>query len=521
MDNSKITQTELNYKCSNGDAKVNIYTGRLLFKHYDMSIGAKYKVNLSLIYNSHLEMPNNIQTFTGKNWKLSAQQYIYKNNNIYYLIDSNGMTHEFLLYDTISNKKLYFANTGISLTLQETNGNSSDVLLYDSNNNKMYFEGGKLVKYEDYNSYKVILYNYDTQGRLISIFDNRYSALKIELVYKNNLLYKIQSKKGNKVYSELIYFYNENHQIIKVEKMNKDINKCYSLFEYDGNLLETIVSCKDKSSLIFEYTANKVVKAYEGTRDIVVTAEYERKNSNYLGDDLYIGDNSYLGEKELKTTNHISQETNEYGVNTASINIINYSHNYTTVTNHFGVSMIYYFDVDGCVVSGFEAVNNNVKTLKTFFPEKGFLLSSQGDDGEDYEINGKKAYEFNTSYHITNDKYVISEKWNEFLNYLNNMQNRVTNATVSFFLMLTEDYSHNYVSCIINGKRFRGKINTKAIGIWQYVTINISITEEIESFSIIFDSSNGQIAIYKIADIRLSPSDKKELFLEAKDTNVR
>ena len=36
--------------------------------------------------------------------------------------------------------------------------------------------------------------------------------------------------------------------------------------------------------------------------------------------------------------------------------------------------MIYYFDVDGCVVSSFEAANNNVKTLKTFFPEKGFLL---------------------------------------------------------------------------------------------------------------------------------------------------
>ena len=116
MDNSKINQTELDYSCDAGQAKVNIFNGRLFFENLDTSIGQKsFLLSVSHIYNSHLELPNNYDSYFGKNWKLNVEQYLYKENNIYHYIDSGGMNIEF---SPISQTEFY-DTSGIGLELVE------------------------------------------------------------------------------------------------------------------------------------------------------------------------------------------------------------------------------------------------------------------------------------------------------------------------------------------------------------------------------------------------------------------
>ena len=72
MDNSKINQTELDYSSKSGVAKVNLYTGRLIYAYDEASIGLEsYEVSLSHIYNSKLELPSGIDTYLGNKWKLN------------------------------------------------------------------------------------------------------------------------------------------------------------------------------------------------------------------------------------------------------------------------------------------------------------------------------------------------------------------------------------------------------------------------------------------------------------------
>jgi len=66
MDDSKLGQTQLSYSCRAGQASINLFTGRLLFEHPDISIGNNsYKIEVSHIFNSQLELPNDINTYMG------------------------------------------------------------------------------------------------------------------------------------------------------------------------------------------------------------------------------------------------------------------------------------------------------------------------------------------------------------------------------------------------------------------------------------------------------------------------
>ena len=57
MDNSKLNHTELSYESSAGIAKVNLVTGRLLYEHFDASVGLNTKnLSVSHIYNSYFEL---------------------------------------------------------------------------------------------------------------------------------------------------------------------------------------------------------------------------------------------------------------------------------------------------------------------------------------------------------------------------------------------------------------------------------------------------------------------------------
>ena len=209
MDNSKLNQTELSYESSAGTAKVNLVTGRLLYEHFDASVGLNdYNLSVSHIYNSHLGYNNKISNSTGENWKLDIQQYLYYNDDetdTYTYIDAKGMEHTF---EHLSGSE-YYDTSGMGLILNVQN---SEKKITDLTGNEMYFKDEKLVKLKTNEGYvKIIEYDKNLFGKLTeikSIYDPRDIGTKINFEYdENSMLTKINVHNGNLKYS-MKYFYN-------------------------------------------------------------------------------------------------------------------------------------------------------------------------------------------------------------------------------------------------------------------------------------------------------------------------
>jgi len=95
-DSSKINQSQLTYGCGAGNAAVNLFTGRMLFEHSDISVGANsHQISISHVYNADIkDMPND--TAMGNGWKLNVQQYLNTiDGTSYTYIDSAGYKHTF------------------------------------------------------------------------------------------------------------------------------------------------------------------------------------------------------------------------------------------------------------------------------------------------------------------------------------------------------------------------------------------------------------------------------------------
>jgi len=191
MDKSKINQTELSYSCGAGNAKVNLYTGRLFFEHPEISIGLKtYNLTLSHIYNSQLELPTGINTYMGKQWKLNVQQYLYQEGLDYYYIDGGGQC---ITFKQLTGN-MYYDTSGLGLKLYLYSNYSE---IQDTSGGKMIFENNRLVKTiscENISIEKVYQYQDD---KLVSIYDSRKPDHKITLEYYHNLLSKISVYEKN------------------------------------------------------------------------------------------------------------------------------------------------------------------------------------------------------------------------------------------------------------------------------------------------------------------------------------
>ncbi len=277
MDNSKLNQTELSYESSAGTARVNLVTGRLLYEHFDASVGLNNKnLSVSHIYNSYFESNGS----TGNNWKLDIQQYLYYNeNDTYTYIDAVGMEHTF----EHLNGSEYYDTSGMGLILSVEN---EETKITDLTGNEMYFEHSKLVKIKSNEGYeKIIKYNKDLLLRnknIISMYDSRDSGTKIDFEYdENDLLKKINVKNTYLKYS-MKYFYDNfelthiTKEVIIDEELDEDgeyknkVEKIETMFKYnDNNLLIYAVSFLDKNGFNFNYYNNKVSKVITGTGNIV------------------------------------------------------------------------------------------------------------------------------------------------------------------------------------------------------------------------------------------------------------
>jgi len=77
---NRTNQSELSFSCEAGSAKVNVFTGRLLFERTDIAMGANsFSMGVSHIYDSQQNLPTGQQTHLGNGWNLNIQQYLMPN----------------------------------------------------------------------------------------------------------------------------------------------------------------------------------------------------------------------------------------------------------------------------------------------------------------------------------------------------------------------------------------------------------------------------------------------------------
>lgn len=509
MDNSKINQSELTYSCSAGVAKVNLYTGRLLFEHNDLNLGTNsYQIGVSHVFNSNLELP--CDSYMGKKWKLNVQQFLNKSETyptVYTYYDSVGHTHKFESLD----EKKYYDTSGLGYILEVI---SSNVCEITNMNGKMVFENGRLVR--TITPYTVEKhYKYNSFGQLISIFDSRKKSNMIEFTYDNSsgLLNSATIINNNKVVKSLTYTYNNSNQLLGIIEKVDGIDKVDVLLSYVGDNISYVVSTTDKSALKFEYEHDKVNFVSTGYANL--SYKEGEQFANYVGDTLYVNDLAYYGDLYKCFIPEISGGVNLFGINKLNHNLITYNNKkYTIVTNDKNVKILYFFNDLGYTISIFEAHNGDLNDLRVLEKNPGTSMIDVGDEVE--KINTRNAYRLTTLSNISTDKdSIMNKRLSKVIDYRNKYTNYI-NYYCSFWLKLESITESSKIKLKVYYESYNHKseegmssFDNTLIDRWQLISIPIKVSHtDISKIELKFIDelqSNNNI---KIADMRLcySPS---------------
>ena len=169
----------------------------------------------------------------GYGWKLSAQQTCsYHTNGYLTYNDADGTTH-YLKQVGGGNSNVFMDEDGLGLTAVASGGGenfsfNTNYTLSDPYGNVKYFSSGTLLYEQDVNGNR-IEYNFDNEGRIISIVRKNYGAASetiATLTYSGNRLAFITDSAGNT-----------------------------TNFSYTGNYL-TGVTCADGASATYSYSSS-------------------------------------------------------------------------------------------------------------------------------------------------------------------------------------------------------------------------------------------------------------------------
>ena len=184
-----------------------------------------------------------------------------------------------MVYDyKISSKGIVDSSLAISI-IYDQNGNSLGKYLSASPENEeviyfysyAYTDNGKLLKQTEYNNNRDILsttdFKYDSAGNEISSYTANKDESEMCLTQKkyngNNDLIQVISESSDKdgiyLYYNHRYYYNENHQLVKDEKMSaKGTVMSTDIIEYDKAVNKKIVyeGSKRKKEMKGEYFFN-------------------------------------------------------------------------------------------------------------------------------------------------------------------------------------------------------------------------------------------------------------------------
>ena len=483
MDNSKINQTELNYSCTAGSSKVNIFTGRLLFEFLNLSIGCGAEnITVSHIYNSLFKLPAHLDTNMSSNWKLNVQQYLYKNeDDTFTYIDGSGRQHLFVLLEN----NVYYDTSGLGYELEETVV-SGWWRIKDLKQNKLTFKDNKIYKIK-LNNGVLFKYIYDSLGKLTKIELN--DIEKVIFVYNdNNLLSEINFED-----EKIKYYYNNKNQLVEISRVKEGYEKKVVKFNYTNNLLTLVTSLIDRTSLIFKYKED--LKIFEVRKAIFPHHLIDESEVGlYFGEEVYSGEEYYTGEEE---------KTVECGYNKFTYNVN--GENSTRVSNEKFIIYKYYYNQDGNTLSVFEINPKNEKELISLNPPIGKTINLNGE--EKTKINDEKARKF------TSQEPLIG-----ILNYEDLTE---SNIICSMWINLTKKTLNNKIKITLNDDDNYTTIcnyDVKGINSWQQLIIPIDCAnlKEINELSISFvkDETDESIDEAIIADLRVYPSSINKLILE-------
>ena len=499
MDNSKVNQNELSYSSSAGIAKVNIYTGRLLYEYPDLTIGNNsYNITVSHIFNSNLELPEYLKTYVGEKFKLNVQQYLYYEDGNYYYLDGSGSKHEFKhLY---GNK--YFDIDGLGLELEI---NDLNYKLKDQQNNTLIFKNNKLVEsISGTNELNKKIYMYDFSGKLKYVYDSRNSSSKIVFEYNKDTTFLecIKLQKNGVTINKISYSYDTFGNLLRIIERDRDV-----ILKYLNNKLMYVISLKNNSTYCFAYnTDSRVCSVKQGISKI--KNEDTINNKNYCDNNNYVNDSLYVGDKHIQNEFDIEAYPNKYGENIFTYNYFDYNDKYTIVENEKNLKIIYYFNELGFTVSELE-VDGSINNLRSLEKNGKIHMLNSGDDPE--KINLQKSYLLTTTDSITHDG-LMSSCFDDVQNYRKYKCSNFINFYCNFWLKINQQIENPKIQIQINSSEltsskyaeFLGSFDPTAVDAWQFISIPIEIPyQNIDSFKVKFLENKVDKTI-KIADMKFT-----------------
>lgn len=493
MDKSKVNQSQQSFNCGLGQARVNIFNGRLLFEHPLITLGSNsFQMSTSIVYNSHYKSTDfgGRKIGFGNGWKLTTQQYLFPyqasynidgfNFGDYIYIDSNWFIHRFVKYKNSStygdDRTAYYDDSGTGLKLLV--GKNVDAEIFDNNNNTYYFNASGhisgVMSGINADIMKKIEYS---NGNVSCIYDSRKPSRQIQFLYNDNGTLKEVFTSVNKIGFTLNY---EGDKLSKIIKYSSSESKELMEFRYANNILEYTINNTDLTALRFLYSSfNDLIVVSE----VLDVAMKRTLDTSYVESEHYLGENDYLGEGEYLT--YLGKKFKHFNTIMGPVKdstSFTYSDSYTELTSKKGVSIRYYFNIEGTVISSLENKDDN--NHYTLFRPNGWELSSDGTSS--VAINGQKANILNSN---NSFKFsVTSGKLNEFKNIFNldsdgdgeKDEAYSEHFKVSFWLNFSKNSKSNLLATLnykINSTPITTsmRIENTLDGAWQYVVIPINL----------------------------------------------
>lgn len=490
--------------------KVNLFTGRLIYEHPDLSFGGNsYGINIVHIYNSALiDKTEQFEMGMGKGWKLNVQQYIRKikpieNREIpYQYIDASGCTHILEYCTTVLRNNVemnvYTDTEGLDITLMYPFRVEWDeyYAIKDASNNYILFNNSGQcvmmvsVPFDDeeesvwqevsQGKANAIVFEY-INGKLIQIYNQRnYNTSDgkksyVEFEYREDggtegYIHKmiLKSNTNSSVVQDietLGYEYNKDGELIKITKTVGNNSKTIKRFNYwYGSKLNYILSEETKEAVKLKYDENyKVSKISNGyATDLTDFSTFVEKGYNSF---IYV--------------NH----TDEYQAYLKQV----------IVENEKGISVVYNFNLKGEIVSSFEKLHPYKEIFRTMTMEPGKCFELPSEVLQENTINGySSGFEADGLYIM--GKVTPSQKGEE----------DTKNFMVNCYIRL-DTFREQTLKAIINFnhnsylKQFSVRIDNTAYKVWQKVSVPISL-ENLEKENL----SEFSLGIYNMYGVKIA-----------------
>lgn len=541
------TTEQITEKCfeaaeTQSNPSVNLVTGGLKYVFGDLSIGqGLYNIGISHVYNSKLNSAFNSKICgIGNGWKLNLHQCLLldgvdENNNVTIkYLDELGDVHKFVMFDS-SNLRFYnVQNAKVVLTVQQT-----ETVISDGVGNKLIFNNdtGMLVRSVSCQTDELVKHYIYENNRLVRVYVNKTLVngvvkRKIELSYDNTgLLNSIATySDASEKLAMLTYEYDQNNNLTKVirkgitpsgiECLNKDIGE----FQYTNGKLSAIYDSETCAMLKVDYYANgKVNKISNGYVSSSGVKMGQAANALFNGysDGTYCGN---VNETFVKKS-HLS-----YAYYTNSDGVINE----VITTSDKDISMAYFLDSDGNIVSSFEVKPTDSVTYYSSLEKEteyktGAFIGTSGNE----RINGKSPFVFNGN--TINTGTGMSANFTQGVPNLVEMGKNCISFNYSFWLKLNGEYSRPKAKIIYSfanssiEKTNHVEINGKAKGVWQKVSVPVvyketggSCLHNLTKLNIqICQGENNPIPNCEMVEIGFTPAPINDFILSLPNNEVK